>query len=442
MRCSLPAVARVSKPSESRTLKSAATAFALVALFLAVAAASAFAAAASASPSAQTQQEQPVLSLLVPSVPVVAGTTITVNLVALNPVDYEVGFDAPTTLQAQLSGRNNSHAVTLKIEPKDERGLDTIGPRGFVSYSYELAIPLDAAGSQILTLRDPAPARAILDVIAADGAQTPSAAHASEVAAAAPLDGLPPPPAVTKVKRSFLSNFATYEPIYFIYGPDAPVAKFQFSFMYRILADEGYLAKNFPLLKGLSFAYTQRSLWDITGESSPFYDTSYMPELFCVYLPGAETTKGGGFNWLGIQAGFAHESNGRDGAASRSMNKLNARASVAFGNLDGWRVILSSRVWAYVGDMSDNLDLNDYRGYMDFSASLGKNDNLNLSIYLRAGQSFKYGSVQADLTYPLDVVFKNFAGYFLVQYWNGYGESLLNYNRRTETIRFGISLVR
>jgi outer membrane phospholipase A len=410
----------------------------------------------------------PVLSLLVPDKPVTAGVTININLVALNPVDHDITFDAPTTLQARLTSHaqltgtdaDNGCIVTLQIDPKDERGLDTIGARRFVSYTYGLTIPATVTGRQILALGDPAPVRALLDVAAAPvnagsrpdisalapalattiaPASTPAPAPAP---AHAPLDSLPPPPAVTKVKRTFLGNFATYEPVYFIYGSDAPAAKFQFSFMYRMLDDEGYLARNFPILKSLGFAYTQRSLWDITNDSSPFYDTSYMPEIFCAYAPRAEKTKGGGFNWLGWQAGFAHESNGRDGPASRSMNKITARALFAFGNLDGWRLILMPRVWGYIGDMSDNSDLNDYHGYMDLGVSLGKNDSLNLAIHLRAGQSFHYGAVQVDLTYPFDTVFKTFAGYFLIQYWNGYGESLLNYNQRTDTIRFGISLVR
>ena len=72
----------------------------------------------------------------------------------------------------------------------------------------------------------------------------------------------------------------------------------------------------------------------------------------------------------------------------------------------------------------------------------GKNDSLNVGVFLRAGQSLRYGAMQVDATYPLDALYKNFAAYFLVQYWNGYGESLLNYDRHTQTVRFGISLVR
>lgn len=381
---------------------------------------------------------RPALSLIVPDAPVGAGGALTVSLVALNATGHALNFDAPDTLDATLtSGNSPSVPLTLRINPRDDRGIDTLASRQFAAYAYETVLPAGITGRRILDIQAPAPMRAILDIAETAAPQT----SVSASPAAAPLD-TPPPPALAKVQRSFLGNFATYEPIYFIYGPDGPAAKFQFSFMYRILADEGYLAQTFPFLKGLSFAYTQRSLWDIDAESSPFYDTSYIPEIFCAYMTPAEKITGGGFNWLGFQAGFAHESNGRDGSGSRSMNKVTARALFSLGNLDGWRVIFGPRVWGYVGDMSDNANLNDYRGYMDLTASLGKNDSIDISVYLRPGQSFKKGVVQIDLTYPLDVVFKNFAGYFLVQYWNGYGESLINYDKRSETIRFGVSLVR
>ncbi|WP_277557131.1 phospholipase A [Ereboglobus sp. PH5-10] len=377
-----------------------------------------------------------VFSLLAPSGAVGAGDTITVNLVALNTADYSVDFEAPASLKGELSvAKGAPIPVALQIHPKDVRGVERITTRGFVSCTYTLALPNGAVGGGILTLREPPSVRAAIEI-------KPASAQASDAADTAPLDSLQPPPVVKKIKRSFLENFSTYEPVYFIYGPDDPAAKFQFSFMYRILADEGYLARKFPVLKGLSFAYTQRSLWDIEGDSSPFYDTSYMPELFCAYMMPAEKTKGGGFNWLGWQAGIGHESNGRDGDASRSMNKVSARALVSFGNLDGWRMILMPRIWGYIGDMSDNPDLDDYRGYGDLTVTLGKNDSVNLVVHMRAGQRLKKGAVQVDLTYPLDAVFKNFAGYFMIQYWNGYGESLLNYDKRTDTIRFGISLVR
>ena len=46
---------------------------------------------------------------------------------------------------------------------------------------------------------------------------------------------LPSQPAASAVERTFAGRFSAHEPVYFIYGPDAPGAKFQFSFKYRLL---------------------------------------------------------------------------------------------------------------------------------------------------------------------------------------------------------------
>jgi outer membrane phospholipase A len=247
--------------------------------------------------------------------------------------------------------------------------------------------------------------------------------------------------AATKLKRSFSDNFSTHDPVYFIYGPDAPAAKFQFSFKYQMLANDGWLAKAHPLLKGLRFAYTQRSLWDIGGDSSPFYDTSYMPELLFTSLAPAKKT-GGLFTWLGWHAGIGHESNGRDGSNSRSLNTVSALATFALGRLDGWHLIVEPKAWAYIGGMRDNADVDDYRGFGELRVIFGKNDSLGITVLARAGQGFRKGAVQVDVTYPLDVFFNNFAAYLLVQYWNGHGESLLRYDRHTKTIRAGLAIVR
>jgi len=73
---------------------------------------------------------------------------------------------------------------------------------------------------------------------------------------------------MTQIERTVAGRFSTHEPIYFIYGPDAPGAKFQFSFKYRLLSDSGILGSGVPTLRGLHLAYTQRSLWTF-GQVEP-----------------------------------------------------------------------------------------------------------------------------------------------------------------------------
>ncbi len=61
---------------------------------------------------------------------------------------------------------------------------------------------------------------------------------------------------------------------------------------------------------------------------------------------------------------------------------------------------------------------------------------------LFTGKDFDHTSVQLDLTFPIRTKLLHFETYLLFQYFNGYGESLLSYREKAETLRAGISLVR
>jgi outer membrane phospholipase A len=57
----------------------------------------------------------------------------------------------------------------------------------------------------------------------------------------------------------------------------------------------------------------------------------------------------------------------------------------------------------------------------------------------KSGENYSY---QFDLSYPVEPDFMDFRIYLMAQYFNGYGESLLDYDQRSEMLRAGISLVR
>ena len=53
-----------------------------------------------------------------------------------------------------------------------------------------------------------------------------------------------------------------------------------------------------------------------------------------------------------------------------------------------------------------------------------------------------HGSRQWDLSVPVRIPFTGLSTYLLVQYFDGYGESLLAYNQHTSVYRAGIEFVR
>lgn len=230
----------------------------------------------------------------------------------------------------------------------------------------------------------------------------------------------------------FKKHLSPYEPIYFVAGSESPNAKFQFGFKYQVLDTDG----DDELLQGLHVAYTQTSLWDLSAPSAPFFDSSYKPELLYSYsglLGDAKT------NWLhlDLQFGAQHESNGKGGGSSRSLNIAYFRPTLTLGQMEGLHLTLQPRVWNYLGDLSDNPDIDEYRGFFDLRAALTWRE-FQLSAFGRIGKSGQNHSVQVDFTYLVPRT----ALYLDVQYFTGYGESLLRYNQRSDVIRVGVSLFR
>ncbi|MBL9215808.1 MAG: phospholipase A [Opitutaceae bacterium] len=376
-----------------------------------------------------------VVNLLAPLEAAVPGGEVQVDLVILNPTPTEVIFETPLTLDARLSGERRTWKVVLRGQAG---GGAQIAARSFSYRAFAFRLPDDAGGRLVLELDRPRPARALIEV------RTGVAADEPRRAVTAPLSNiLPSQPAASAIQRTFANRLSPHESSYFIYGPDAPAAKFQFSFKYRLFGEQAALGEALPALRGVFLGYTQRSLWDIEADSSPFFDTSYMPEVLFESQAFADPGSPGGLKLLGYHVGLKHESNGRDGAASRSLNIVYFRPAVAFGRLDGWNLLVVPRVFAYVSDRSNNPTIADYRGNLELTAIVGRNDRFALALTGRLGHGAHRGSLQADLTIPVQFNrLLDFATYVLIQYWDGYGESLRDYDRRTSTVRAGFSLVR
>lgn len=361
------------------------------------------------------------------------GATVNVEIVLLNPSAAPVEVALPAMLGGRLSA-DDAQQWPVSLAAVQTTAPLTVPGGGFVIRQYTVILPSAARGRLFLEIPEPYGAQVALKV-RSDSPTTQSSVRA-------PLSPLVPPHTVeTEVQRTFAGRFSAHEPIYFIYGDEAQAAKFQFSFRYRIAGADAEPGEQVESVHRWFFGFTQRSLWDLTAHSSPFYDTSYMPELF--FESQAVMSERGGFNWLGYQAGVRHESNGRTGFDSRSLNTVYFRPGIAFGRLDGWSLIVAPRIHLYVSDLSDNDDIRRYRGNVDLLLAFGKNDKFAVTVTGRLGRNGDRGGVEANLTIPVKLARPlDFATYFMLQYWSGYGESLLDYNERSTALRAGFSLVR
>jgi phospholipase A1/A2 len=236
-------------------------------------------------------------------------------------------------------------------------------------------------------------------------------------------------------------SLSEHEPMYFVAGSRGPTtARFQLSFKYRIFDPDGWVS-DLPVgqaLTGLYLGYTQTSIWDWSGDSKPFRDTTYKPSFFYQLGPYRRI---GSRHTLSAQAGYEHQSNGRAGIESRSIDTLFLKPTWRW-DIDGdTHFSAAVKLFGYLEKESTNRDIADYRGYALLNMRYGNDDGWLIQAEGYPGDK---GSLQLDLSYRLKRVLLSDAGGFLhFQYFNGYGESMLDYNRGGPAqFRVGFSIVR
>lgn len=369
--------------------------------------------------------------LVAPGEPVTAGQTVSVWLLVVNPTAAPATFDFPPALTGTLHTGAAEQPAGLVLARSGEAMRVDIPPGGHARREYRLALPEPLEGQAVVSVETPQRLRAALEV-RRPVAATPAPPLLDVTGAASEFDPV----------AFFKEHLFGHEPFYFLAGTAPPNAKFQISFKYQVVSNRGSLAQRVPALKGLFLGYSQTSLWDWSAPSAPFDDSSYRPELFYQLR---QVDRGRWAPWLrlDLQTGLQHESNGRAGSESRSLNVGYLEPTVVFGRPGGFQVSLAPRALAYFGDLSDNPDVKQYRGYVSLRSVVGWQRGLQLAATGRLGDHGNRGSVQADLTFPMaQFLFGSFSLYFHLQGFYGYGETLQHYNELGSSIRAGIALYR
>lgn len=208
---------------------------------------------------------------------------------------------------------------------------------------------------------------------------------------------------------------------------------FQVSIKY--LAIESFLMKDLDL----HLAFTSTSWWQAYNNdiSSPFRETNYEPEIIFSYQKPIE------FFGTTIDHSYVsinHESNGKSGDLSRGWNRIIGglswiNDSISVGVKAWWRVPENG----YNGSgrpVDDNPNIEDYLGHGELSFLWHISNEHNVSFMLRNNlNSDNKGAIKIGWSYPLS---KRLKGY--VEYFNGYGESLIYYDQSIKRIGIGIKL--
>ena len=196
--------------------------------------------------------------------------------------------------------------------------------------------------------------------------------------------------------------------------------KAYFSFFIPIVR---HLYKDKPL--SLNFAYSQLMYWQVYAKSQYFRETNYEPEMFM---------ENHFSRYVAAQVGLNHQSNGRGGDLERSWNRAYLQLKFT-----GQKWLVQVRGWSLIAENSSsnlhNSDIVYYLGYENIllSYKLGK---LKTSIEAQNFESgFKRGYVQVSMSYPILQAISVYT-----QFFNGYGQSLIEYNHKNTGFGIGISL--
>ncbi|WP_347473259.1 phospholipase A [Acinetobacter thermotolerans] len=182
-------------------------------------------------------------------------------------------------------------------------------------------------------------------------------------------------------------------------------------------------------------AYTQSSRWQVynSEESRPFRETNYEPEVSLVFRTNYDLF---GLDWRMLGLTLNHQSNGRSDPLSRSWNRVMLNLGFERNNF-----ALMLRPWyRFEEDLPDdnNPDIKDYIGRGDLTAFYRWKDHdftLMLHHTLKGGDDNR-GAAQFDWAFPIS---GRLRGHF--QLFDGYGESLIDYNHKATYVGLGVSLM-
>lgn len=185
------------------------------------------------------------------------------------------------------------------------------------------------------------------------------------------------------------------------------------------------------------FGITIESWWQLYNAplSSPFRETNYQPEVFYLtpLLWGPFDGK------TALMLGLEHQSNGQLKDLSRSWNRIYAELIYGRGSfvasLKPWYRIPEKRKTSPLdAEGDDNPDIEQYLGRAQLALGW-KSNTMELRSVIRGNPSSGKGSINTTVTFPLSGKFRG-----MVQYFNGYGDSLIDYDRFQQRLGVGVAL--
>lgn len=245
---------------------------------------------------------------------------------------------------------------------------------------------------------------------------------------------IPPKFAISFFRPTYvMPYYYTFSPYNSIYQGNTPddeelkhnEIKYQFSFKVPLWKS----ILNSP--SSLYLAYTQMSYWQAYNKYAFFRSTDYEPELFLQTDLNKHMFGNWDFNVFSI--GLVHQSNGFGNSLERSWNR-----AYLMGAISNPFLMIAIKPWIIFRDSTyerQNPHMAKYMGYEQVVIAL-KWKSTVISLETRNFvNGFNRSGNTLSISFPLT---KYLNGY--VQGFSGYGQSLIEYNHRTNSVGVGFSL--
>lgn len=238
------------------------------------------------------------------------------------------------------------------------------------------------------------------------------------------------------IRRDFKNQpyFGLYKDNYFIFGPPlGPKAnKHNTNIKFQISVAQRLTNATLPWGTYLYLFYSQKCFWNVLENSMPMTDLNFNPGIGLakpIFVKGRFLGK--------VTLTLEHESNGRDSIQSRSWNKVSFGGSIMVDP----NLMVYGKFWIPIVDGKNNRDILKYSGIFQVGWDWRSNNRrlgASMNLVKRKTKFFR-GFFDYNLTAEFSWRLSKTANQFLfVQYYNGYGEGLLDYNKYHSMLRVGI----
>lgn len=234
------------------------------------------------------------------------------------------------------------------------------------------------------------------------------------------------------IKRDFSNQpyFGLYKDNYFIFGPSVgpPANKHNTNIKFQISIAQRLTRATLPWGTYLYLFYSQKCFWNVLENSMPMTDLNFNPGIGLTKPLFAKNRYIGKVSLI-----IEHESNGRDSIWSRSWNKVSFAADIMISR----NLMVHGKVWIPIVDGMNNQDILKYSGIFQTGFQAITNNrrfNFGVTLVKRQGWNFNFNTI-VDISFR---ILKKDNQFLYLQYYNGYGEGLLDYKQFHSQLRLGL----